>query len=498
MTDHFPSDRRERSASDGWFLLAFAALALVALYSIWGGFYLPMVDLPQHAAQIGTWTDLGRAEYRFRDHFEINWFTPYLLGYMLARALATMVPLWAALKIVISLSVLGIPLGMLGLLRRKGLDRWWALLGFPLAFGFAYGFGFFNYILAIPMGLFFLIRAWDYSRKPTVQRGVLLAILGALLFAAHALVLGLCGLVAASFVLAHARNLREILRRLVPLLSLLPVIGLWLYSTASRGEAALAQVPNEWKIGFARIRQLPETLAGGDGDLFALFLGALWIFWPILWGYRPDKRVASSLPLTVVTLLFFFAPFAVFGMPFIYRRFALWWLVLWLFCLRPPAAEKGRRFLRAGIVLLALARLAVVGLEHRAFAQEAETFRPVLEAMEESKRVLYIDLRPGSRAVRGVPYLHFASWYQAEKHGIVDFSFAMFYPELVRYRKDFIPPIPFGFEWTPNFDWFLHKDYEYFLLRSHRDAGPALFRGRLGEVHLEKRSGSWWLYRRLR
>ena len=39
-------------------------------------------------------------------------------------------------------------------------------------------------------------------------------------------------------------------------------------------------------------------------------------------------------------------------------------------------------------------------------------------------------------------YLHFGSWYQAQKHGWTDFNFAAYRPQIVRFKPDKLPPIP--------------------------------------------------------
>src|SRR6187431_2750194 len=92
---------------DRWLLcIAFALTALVA-----GTFayfaYLPMVDLPQHAAQLSAWIHLDDPNYGFAEQFEINWRTPYLLGYLLARPMVPLVGIVGALKLVVLFAAMG-------------------------------------------------------------------------------------------------------------------------------------------------------------------------------------------------------------------------------------------------------------------------------------------------------------------------------------------------------------------------------------------------------
>ena len=68
---------------------------------IWIGRYLPMVDMPQHAAQITRCTRCGAATKRSPRLFEINWFTPYLLGYLLLYAAALVMPITVATQLLV-------------------------------------------------------------------------------------------------------------------------------------------------------------------------------------------------------------------------------------------------------------------------------------------------------------------------------------------------------------------------------------------------------------
>src|SRR5689334_1021209 len=64
-----------------WVVLVLSAAPL------WFGQYLPAVDLAQHAAQVAALKQVLAGNEMFTSLFEINWFTPYLLGYLLLYAL---------------------------------------------------------------------------------------------------------------------------------------------------------------------------------------------------------------------------------------------------------------------------------------------------------------------------------------------------------------------------------------------------------------------------
>src|SRR5689334_14640825 len=89
--------------------VAFFAALLLAVVPLWLTDYLPLVDLPQHAAQIATLRELLRGNPLFTGEFTINWFTPYLTGYALLFLASSVLPMLAATKVVLSLAVIGVP-----------------------------------------------------------------------------------------------------------------------------------------------------------------------------------------------------------------------------------------------------------------------------------------------------------------------------------------------------------------------------------------------------
>src|SRR5690348_6105413 len=68
-------------------------IALVAIVSalaaipVWLPAFPPMTDMPQHAAQVAMLREISHNAFPYSDLFEINWFTPYLVGYLLVYAL---------------------------------------------------------------------------------------------------------------------------------------------------------------------------------------------------------------------------------------------------------------------------------------------------------------------------------------------------------------------------------------------------------------------------
>ena len=84
--------------------IALSSTVLLAGCTVWLAPHPPLADLAQHAAQVALWRDLLLGTSKWRELVEVNYFTPYWLGSGLALLLSFVVPVSAALKVVLMLS----------------------------------------------------------------------------------------------------------------------------------------------------------------------------------------------------------------------------------------------------------------------------------------------------------------------------------------------------------------------------------------------------------
>ena len=105
-----------------WTVYALLASASAAL--VFGFRNLPMADLPQFAAQLSIWVHLDDPAYGFAELFEIHWFTPYLVAFLLARPFVGLLGVIGAVKLVVWLGLIATPLALRALLRAVGRDPW--------------------------------------------------------------------------------------------------------------------------------------------------------------------------------------------------------------------------------------------------------------------------------------------------------------------------------------------------------------------------------------
>jgi hypothetical protein len=500
------------------FPIAFAGLALLAVLPLWIGEYMPMVDLPQHAAQLSIGQHWQDPEFGYPRYFHANWLTNQLFAYSVVRLFMAFLPLVLALKCTLSLAVVGVPLGVRLLLSRVGGDRWLSLLAFPVAYSFCFYWGFLNFIVAIPLGLCFIALAVGYAVAPSRRRALGLVAYAHFLFFAHVLVLAYSGLIAAALVLARSPSRRDKLLGCAALASVLPAVAIW-WATIQGLAPSTTGTP---VFGYWGLHRLSEFLSFQVGveerDPRGAVIGGVLMLLPFLIGARPSREPWRWIPLGVTVLAFFCVPLSAIEVDLIYGRFAAFVLPMLLFALErpskpaeapravPAAAPQagpaqplpshltlagGRRALAAALVALQLLSLT---LTFRAFDAEARALDPVLATAEPHKRVLYLPTAPASAVSFSWPYSHFGQWYQVKRGGLVDFSFAEFFPMWYRYRDEQLPGLPDEFDWHPqSFRWSAHhgERFDYLLVRG--PIVPEWFEGEPERVYTVVQNQEWTL-----
>jgi hypothetical protein len=138
---------------------------------------------------------------------------------------------------------------------------------------------------------------------------------------------------------------------------------------------------------------------------------------------------------------------------------------------------------------------------HR-FAIESASFETLLANTEPEERALSLVFDESSPAyITPMAYRHYPAWYQAERHGFVDFNFAWFLPQIVRFKPDRLPAVTPGFfEDTKQFDWKTNNGrlYRYFFVRNTQALPAGFFANDECDVVLVRKVDEWSLYERRR
>ncbi|MDB5885606.1 MAG: hypothetical protein JWR74_1777 [Polaromonas sp.] len=470
----------------------FSWRVLFVLTVVWGALIFwvaphpPMVDLAQHAGQVALLRDMLLGQSAWSELFRINPFTPYVLGYGLALPLSMVMPVAAALKLLLSLGYICFVLMCIMLRREFNADPrldWLFLLGF---FGFAYKWGFFTFLIAAPLGLWFILLSVRYARQPSLRRSVGIVAVGLAMLASHGLIFvfawGVGGLLVVATTLRSRFNSQ--FAALLPYgLLILACAGYFLISRhVNAGFESGLEPGLKWRLGLMRGYVLPYAV-GGSGQrntLFTFFpVFVLMAAAPWMMGLRIDsRRLPNLMPFLGVVLILALVPHFALSTSFLYERFALFLMPAYAWMFNRAAVTSaggpppGSRLATLGMVLIAGASWAVLG-QHTAwawrFGQESRGFVEILSTIEPRQRALTVVFDTNSSAANNdFVYLHYPAWYQAEKQGLIDFNFAWFPPQVVRFRLDRLPPVMPGFDWEPRgFEWKKHRgdDYRYFFVR---------------------------------
>jgi hypothetical protein len=511
-------------------LLILLAASLLATVPVWIPTLPPMTDLPDHAAQIALLHQMHDPAFAYTADFQINWLTPYWFGYLLAYGLAPLVGIVVACQIVITAALVALPLATALILTETTLDRRWALLTIPSMYGFSYHWGFFNFLVAAPLGLVFVWLVLRQTRQATATRALLLAALSILLFFCHALICAFFGLIGAAMLLTSGGSVREGVRRVLPLASVLPVVVLWgsyaiahphamsattwdlNWFTTSDGYYRLTtHTHGDWETpvgaGWGRVTGLFPRMLGALPGLLPTIIGLASIALPFVAGARLTRRPTRWIPFGFCIGTLLFAPSLMLGVAFIFQRFTVFAMPLWLMTLAQPQAPAHAWPARAGPAhvwpkwtwpacgLLAASWIGVVSMNAMLYESDAAGFSEILARMQPGERALSLVFERDSAGTIAPPFLHYPVWYAALRGGVVDPSAAGTITVPVSYRPEREPMarVSRAFEWTPEvFDWpsFEGGRYRYFIVRASKDVGPSLLR----DTRLVHHTHHWWLY----
>ncbi len=449
-----------------------------------------MVDLPEHAAHISIWKHFDSPCYQFAQTYWFDWLTPYLLGYAIVRLVATIVTVTTALKIVLYLVVVATALSFRFLLSQAGRDPWLSLLGFALAFGFTFYWGFLSFYVAIPIAICYLALLYKFSSRPTIALAAILAVLSLVLVASHALLAVYC--IAATGVLALlSGSVRRFAIALIPAVT--PTVALAWWTIHFRSSDVVSQKAPVWSLGLSRITALPSMLLSGETDPFATAFVGLAIVAILLMRVRLTRDARRWVLIAIAAAAFLFVPSSAMGRSCLFQRSAILVAAGILFVLDEPA---DRQTMGRGLLLsVVIAWLALLTIRFRDFGVESGDIEPLLANMKTNRRLAYYIAQPYSAAIPGAVYLHFPAYYQERSGGLVSWSFADQAPQLVRYRPGVAPPLAGRPLTNPaNIDWRGLAAFDYVLVRAQTDPSAVLARYTPYPLVRALRSGTWWLY----
>ncbi len=415
-------------------LVAWAALAAVAIWAIARVPYLPTNDGPQHVLSgviQNHFEDPGVAyprhlipQVQFAEHGFSLLFAPLEALFGWRRALVA----------TLAILVLATGAAFAFLARRLARPRVdLAPLGLALAFSWPFYMGFFAFAAATSIGLVCIALALDTDRS--VRRDALLFALFSFAAFAHVIAAALTGIVVAVVRLSTApRRLAELFRLVV--IGAVPLVVLALTALTHDDAARLSLHEFEWLPLAAWPRELPRLLSPGPLARAVLVTAAIVaalaqaaVRWRRLAPAERGVLVAAAAFVAIGCL----APLNVPG----WQLFSPRWLAFVPFLAIPlvPLERLARRRLAAAAIAVASGALLVgsARLHRRLFDGVADAYASLPFAVRTNGHRLPLVFHPmGALAedptAREVPHdnplYHFGALYAAERGGMIPSMFA--------------------------------------------------------------------------
>ena len=435
--------------------LLYLLMVVLAASLIWLTPWPPMVDFPQHVAQISALKDFISGVSLWQNQLSLNLLTPYYAAYFPSFLLSYIMTPLVAFKVVMTLSFLAFISACLFLMKEMSanlkIGKWLIL---PSFFGFAWGYGFVNFLAAVPYGLLYIIYARRYAHTdepPAKQAALLVLYVGGLLLS-HGLILFFSVFIAGLVVLERTRfNLLRGLTYVTPYIILVGLMFLYvgLSSLFAPHSGDHAIVMGSW---LSRLLSMPYFIVSNQLNALSGIIGLLMLF-PVglmILSSKHQKRSISPerlVPLLGIGIVWFALPHIGWGTAYLFQRFGVFMLPFFALVI-PSVQQTGqskmstslRHSAQAIAIATSICFFCFQGERALSYAQESLDTRAVIDALPPSKSVLrlYHENEGYSILDGDLLHQHDLVWYQVEKQGWVLPNFASFHPEVIHYTPNAI------------------------------------------------------------
>lgn len=472
--------------------LIFWILAALGAGSIWLVPYPPMTDLPQNAAQITLLRDYLLGQSPWSDLIYPTYFTPYLLAHLLAAGITIILPVLLAMKLMLTAAFAAYLDAAIRLRRHYRADWRLDVLLIPVFFGHAWHWGFFSFLLAVPVGLWFVLLAARYAEIPNRQNSILLAATGALLFFSHGLIFGFC--VTLGGLLLVCRQPAKLWVKLswpwMVFAALTAAYFTCQFSSMSveTGNTAYGPFP-------VRLLQFGCFLFSGIGRPETFLLALALLAAPLLTGLKPDFK--SALPAVFMAFCWFALPYRIADMAMMYQRFIIFAVPFYILLF--PSKVQARQHGQIAILFVA----AIGILFHLQYVWHfrgyERDFMTVMEAAQPRQRALMLSFDDGNDTPENYElHYHTALWYQAYKQGLVDFNFLSTTAMILHYKPDMtgVNQTWLSVEAAEFFDWDRYQvwRYRYIFVHQAPDFRTNWLKDPSCTTNVVTQKGEWSLY----
>jgi hypothetical protein len=457
--------------------LLVVACILLAL-PIWLVKYPPLVDYPNHLARAFVLHHLQDPNYDFGRWFAPDWGpNPYLFADLLMQVFQSVVGIYAAGKLMLTLCVLGLPLSVLFFLRRANpQSEFLAIFAFAVAYNPDILMGFMSFQLSLAL-CFVVMGVWlDWAREGKTGTYVLLWMLTTLLYLTHLGGFAVAGLAVMLYTLVTAGIGKRLVMGVLPFAPGAALFGYAkLHGWAGRGlDYSTWQFMGKVKSMMIPLQGYSKTL----GYVMALVVGATAVYF-LARRNKLKVQMGWAAVAAALLLVHWAMPDQYGDLAFIDYRFCIF---AFLFALAIPAFSGPRNWIVASGTALFLASTLVVGTH---FAREQKRLTELannFQYIPRNAHVLAYSAK-GNTAWLDSDNLHFWSY------GVIDDGWIT--PSLFHQKS--VQPLQLRVPMCDDDDQYgdkllnrqfsvesLRKDYDYIWASNIEYLDPLL--GKIGEV----------------
>lgn len=479
----------------------YVLVAVFASAPAWIVRHPPLQDLPIHLTTVRMIRSFSDPAFGFdRDFVMTLGRTQYVVYYLIGAVVSWVTGVLAANVVLVSTYLGGTVLGLRALLKALGKDERLCLLVVPVLVNMMFIYGLFPFLFGIPLMLWALATAIGHFERPTLKSGALLGVLALGLFYSHIFPFGIFAIGFA--VLFPWGSPSRWMRALAPVVPAAAFTSWWLFFTTA-GKLVLGagtdNAVDPRKSIDAAILDLPNWFTNVFRDntdeviliaLAALVVAILGLSQGDIDSSKAIARRYVLLPLACI-VLYFLLPEGHGYIWLIAQRFPILFAILAIPLLRMPRGPRGALAF-AGCLALAVVSVTNTCRHFIDFErQEVGDIDDAIAAMAPRSKVCALIYDKGSSIMNNQPFLHFGSYYQAERGGIVMFTYAGY----AHWPVDFLPghypppgkPARLRWEWTPEQVPIteIYPYYDYVLTRGNG------FRPPQGTYHVLWRGDRW-------
>jgi len=459
--------------------------AAVLVLPFWIVAFPPLLDYPNHLARVFILAHLHDPAFHFSDYYVSDWGPyPYLTMDALMVLLQKFFNVFTAGKILLSLSVLGVPLASWFFVRQANPKNvLLAGLSLIITWNLFFLWGFINMQLSMALVLL-VVGLWlRYLRRPSWPQWIIFLLIVIALYFTHLLGFGIAGLAVAGYCLLTRKTFRQLVLGCTPFA--LGALTHVLTRIAIAG--ATSRQPNDpWEIIWRPFSEKSDGLGS------------------FMQGYSPHMDTITVIALVVACLAAWWRnrefhwnrPWAL----FIAGLFALYWifpagygvgadadlrLLPFILLFVPVIASFGKRtrWLFVVLLLLFVARSAVITKTFLAKQPELAVMARSFPVTPANARVLpIVEAKSEDEPPQQRPYAHFWAYGTIERGWFAPYLFAERGLQVLQIKVDTATPDGFwDLEYKEELDWQdIAKEYDFIWAYNVPRYAPQL--QQIGEV----------------